>query len=282
MKTIIALVLALSAPVALAQQGKIEITRADVDVAAGMLFVHGQGFGTQPATVVIDRSVLDVQSHSPTDLVAALPQGIESGTYRLVVVRAPGNASASMDVTIGSGETLGSAGPMGPAGPTGPQGPVGPAGATGPQGPRGEPGPRGPTGPQGEQGLAGQIGPMGPAGPQGEQGLAGQIGPMGPAGPQGEQGLAGKTGPMGPAGLSGLEQISLAQTVSAGTTGTQEVVAACPSGKKAIAGGARSAIPNAFYGTHPTDDGRNWIGEFRRLSSPYEGKAWVICAVIAE
>ena len=110
---------------------------------------------------------------------------------------------------------------------------------------------------------------MGPAGPQGEQGLAGQIGPMGPAGPQGP-------------GLSGLEQISLAQAVNAGTTGTQEVVAACPSGKKAIAGGARSAIPNAFFGTHPAEDGRNWIGEFRKLSTPYEGKAWVICAVVAE
>jgi hypothetical protein len=107
---------------------------------------------------------------------------------------------------------------------------------------------------------------MGPAGPQGEPGPVGQIGPMGPAGPQGLT------------GLSGLEQISLAQTVIAGTTATQEVTVACPSGKKAIAGGARSAISNAFFGTHPADDGRNWIGEFRRLSTPYEGKVWVICA----
>jgi len=88
----------------------------------------------------------------------------------------------------------------------------------------------------------------------------------------------GPAGPQGPTGLSGLEQISLAQTVSAGTTTTQEVVVACPSGKTAIAGGARSAISNAFFGTHPADDGRNWIGEFRRLSTPYEGKVWVICA----
>ncbi len=123
MKTITALVLALSAHVALAQQGKVEITRAEVDVAGGTLFVHGQGFGAQPATVLIDRSVLDVQSYSPTDLVAALPQGIQSGTYRLVVVRAPGNASASMDVTIGAEGPQGPAGPAGPAGRRGRRGP---------------------------------------------------------------------------------------------------------------------------------------------------------------
>ncbi len=266
MKTIAAVVLALSAHVALAQQGKIEITRADVDVAAGQLFVHGQGFGTQPATVVIDKSVLDVQSHSPTDLVAALPQGIRSGTYRLVVVRAPGNASASMDVTIGGEGAQGPAGPMGPVGATGPQGPAGPAGATGPQGPRGEPGPQGPIGPKGEPGLAGQIGPMGPAGPQGEPGPAGQIGPMGPAGPQGSSGVSGWQVPLG-----------FEYYIDPGSAIVKQF-ASCPTGKVALGGGAKASAAGLMVGSYPSTDGKSWVGEFRQNGQQYTGKVYVICA----
>ena len=269
MKTITALVLALSAHVALAQQGKVEITRAEVDVAGGTLFVHGQGFGAQPATVLIDRFVLDVQSYSPTDLVAALPQGIESGTYRLVVVRAPGNASASMDVTIGAEGPQGPAGPAGPAGPQGPQGPVGAAGAAGPQGPRGEPGPQGLTGPQGAtgpEGPRGFIGPMGPMGPQGAPGPAGSIGPMGPAGPAGASGVLGWQAPL-----------SYERTVSPGSANAKYSVA-CPAGKVAVGGGARSAVPGTLIGSYPATDGKSWIGEFAPDTAAYLVKVHVICA----
>ncbi len=273
MKTIIALVLALPAHVALAQQGKVEITRADVDVAAGVLFVDRGGL-RHAARDRADRQVRPGrrQSHSPTDLVAALPQGIQSGTYRLVVVRAPGNASASMDVTIGAEETQGRSVPWARRVRLDRRAPWVRRARRDLRDRAASPGRRGRL--DRRESGAGEgpwlCGPMGPAGPQGEQGVAGQIGPMG----------AGRSA--GATGLSGLEQISLAETVNAGATATQEVVVACPSGKKAIAGGARSAISNAFFGTHPADDGRNWIGEFRRLSTPYEGKVWVICAVVAE
>jgi hypothetical protein len=266
MKTFTALALALFAQAALAQQGKIEITRADADLAGGVLFVHGQGFGSQPATVVVGKAVLTVQSHSPTDIVAALPDDLQAGTYRVVVVRAPGNASASMDMTIGAegpqgpAGPAGAAGPAGPAGPPGPAGPAGPAGAAGPQGPRGETGPQGPAGP---------IGPSGMTGPQGEPGLPGQIGPMGPAGPTGE------AGPAGP--LSGFAWFTDARTITAGT-GVQAVTVACPSGKKAISGGARAVLPGVLQGSYPDADGRTWIGEFKRNGQQYSGSVWVICA----
>ncbi|ABS28425.1 IPT/TIG domain-containing protein [Anaeromyxobacter sp. Fw109-5] len=265
MKTFTALALALFAQAALAQQGKIEITRADADLAGGVLFVHGQGFGSQPATVVVGKAVLTVQSHSPTDIVAALPDDLQAGTYRVVVVRAPGNASASMDVTIGA---------EGAQGPAGPPGPAGPAGAAGPQGPRGEAGPAGPQGERGETGPQGPIGPIGPSGmtgPQGEPGQPGQIGPMGPAGPPGE------AGPEGPSGVSGFERLTDARTITAGT-GVQAVTAVCPSGKKAISGGARAVLPGVLQGSYPDVDGRTWIGEFKRNGQQYAGSVWVICA----
>ena len=171
MKTIIALVLALSAPVAFAQQGKIEITRADVDVAAGMLFVHGQGSA---------RSPRPWSSTGPSWTCRATRRPTSSRPCRkgssrartVVVVRAPGNASASMDVTIGGGGNAGVGGLMGPAGPTGRRA-RGSGRRDGTSGTRGEPG-------RGGRLDRGRAGPGGPDRADGAGRSAGRAGPGGP------------------------------------------------------------------------------------------------------
>lgn len=152
------------------------ITRADVDSGAGIIFIHGEGFGVERAPVVTLGGVgLHVVSYSTTDVVAALGARFIPGSYPLHVGsfrnRGEGEARwATLDVTLG---------------------------AQGPRGDKGDPGIQGPPGPQGTQG------PAGPAGPQGSQGPAGADGAPGPAGSQGPAGLAGPQGPAGPPG-SGL------------------------------------------------------------------------------
>jgi Collagen triple helix repeat (20 copies) len=268
MRMIAGLVLALSAQLAFAEQGKIEITRADAAMADGtpcaslsrgcLLFIHGQGFGTQGGTVVLGTSVLDLQDeeHAPTDIVAKLPVGVTPGTYLLYVVRAPGNASAALDVTIGA------VGAQGPAGPAGPQGPKGEDGRAGPAGPAG------PQGPKGEDGKAGPAGPAGPQGPKGDPGLAGAQGEVGPM------------GPIGPAGVSGYQTIMVNDTVPVTTSPTKVVRLTCPSGKRAIAGGvwSSSMMAGATIGSYPDPNKEtDWLGEFKTMSAAYPVRVHVIC-----
>ena len=196
MRTITALVLALAAQATFAGQLRVEISKADANVSERRLFIQGRGFGSHPVTVVWGKTVLELESYSPTDVVATLPSdALEPGTYRLIVVRNPGNVNAAMDVTVGAEGPEGPAGPAGPAGPTGPKGDAGPRGLQGEIGAPGPTGAAGTAGPAGEKGDKGEIGPAGPIGP------VGPIGPIGPAGPAGAQGEAGSQGPAGAPGL---------------------------------------------------------------------------------
>jgi hypothetical protein len=115
----------------------------------------------------------------------------------------------------------------------GPKGDPGPTGQRGAKGDRGDRGDRGGPGPQGPQGPQGQQGPQGVQGPQGAPGAAG---PRGAAGPQGAPGSAGRPG------VSGLERVA---AFIEGSGPTAVGLAACPTGKKALAGGYTFPLGNA-------------------------------------
>lgn len=130
------LVLALFVPVL--ANAKPTISSATPNYGTSQLTIVGTGFGTGTPTVQIDALAATVVSHTSTQIVANLPNGIGVGSY-LLSVTASGTIG-SFDLTLGA---------VGPQGPMGPQGPTGPAGAQGAQGPAG------PAGPQGAQGPAG-------------------------------------------------------------------------------------------------------------------------------
>ncbi len=208
-----------------------EISKVEADLVGGYLYVSGENFGRrdQP-TLKLAGEPLALLVKTDVQLIAALPAGIQPGTYRLTLQKGRGSdVLDSVDVTIGG---------VGPAGPEGPQGQQGPAGPAGLPGPAGQPGPQGEAGAlglQGEPGLqgpAGQTGPQGPqgvAGPQGAQGVAGpqgpagQTGPQGAAGPQGPQGVAGPQGPAGatvavfPVGRSAVSGATAVSTIEGAT-----------------------------------------------------------------
>ena len=186
---------ALSATPVAAQKDKApapSIQAASTDAAKTTMYISGAGFSSTIAvylgSVQLNGILIGGQG---TQLIASLPSGVASGSYRLTVMQASG--SATFDVTIGAN---GATGATGPQGPQGAQGPIGPEGAPGPVGPQGPQGPAGPAGPQGAQGV---VGPQGPAG------FDGATGPQGPAG---MQGISGPQGPAGPAGSSGIVAIA--------------------------------------------------------------------------
>jgi hypothetical protein len=112
------------------------------DLAEGTLSIFGAGFGRQPV-VLLAGARLSLRSASNTKIVATIPGGINSGTHKLRVRKAPGSANEDIvDVAMGIVGPQGPPGPAGVPGPTGPQGVQGPEGPAGPQGP---PGPRGAT-----------------------------------------------------------------------------------------------------------------------------------------
>jgi hypothetical protein len=152
-----ALAICLMLTPATARAAQVVISAAQADVPNGMVFIHGEEFGTFMAPVVLlDGFILTVTNWGPTDLVALLPAPLATvpASYRLEVTRrAKGGAlqdSAEFVLTIGS---------TGAAGATGPQGPAGAAGPAGPAGPQGAPGPQGPAGPAGAAGAQGPAGP---------------------------------------------------------------------------------------------------------------------------
>jgi hypothetical protein len=143
------LALLLGGGVADATAGIPVVTRASVDLTAdpyGRITIVGQFLPTTPV-VTLGGMGLAVESASPTQIVASLPNGIRDvpGDYLLLVSKG-GIPYAVFTATVGG---LGAAGPAGPAGATGPTGAAGPTGATGPMGPQGEAGPAGPEGPPG-------------------------------------------------------------------------------------------------------------------------------------
>jgi hypothetical protein len=172
---------------------------------------------------------------------------------------------------------VGATGPAGAQGIQGVAGAVGPAGAAGPIGPQGPPGLPGLQGPQGLNGLPGATGLQGlqgipgPTGPIGLPGLPGITGATGPQGIQGIPGLPGgppgPTGPTGPGGggLSSLKRVSgSAIKMSSKVPGakSQLVKATCPSGYKALGGGAvlsgTGGTDGAIHDSYPDSNGRAW------------------------
>jgi type VI secretion system VgrG family protein len=104
------------------------ISRVIPDVAAEILFVHGENFGADPS-VWLDGIPLHVLNATGSSIQAELPS-LEPGTYLLIVARSrrmPPKPKdlATMDVTLGA------VGPDGAVGPPGPEGPPGPPGETG-------------------------------------------------------------------------------------------------------------------------------------------------------
>jgi hypothetical protein len=138
------------------------IERADLD--GGLLFVKGRAFGTKrEPRVYLGGSPLEVESYSPTEIVARAPVSLPPATYALWIrsfSRSGEEAGTwlTFEFAVGSGAGEGQPGPVGPMGPAGPPGPAGTPGA---------PGAPGAAGATGATGAAGPQGPAGPAGPPG-------------------------------------------------------------------------------------------------------------------
>jgi len=117
------------------------IYSAAMDLANNQITITGRNF--TPPTVYLENVLLFVVASNTQNIVADLPAGLGSGSFRLAVTN--GTGTGVFDVTN----------PIGPVGPAGPQGPLGPAGPMGSAGPTGPIGPAGAAGPQGPQGPAG-------------------------------------------------------------------------------------------------------------------------------
>ena len=120
----------------------------------------------------------------------------------------------------------------------------------------------------------------GPAGPAGDTGPVGPAGPAGgPVGPEGAQGPAGPEGPAGPAGVSGYQVVNDSSTLAGG--GTKSVNVACPAGKVAVGGGARSETQVTLAGSYPSDAGSGWTSSVSRggkAKGAYTVTAFAVCA----
>ncbi len=231
-------------------RGRLDILRAEGDMASGILTIEGRNLKVASKYLRVrlgDRDV-EVLSVEQSKIEAEIPNDLRPGSYLLTVSREHKHKNVReyevFYVTLGG---MGSPGPQGPVGPEGPQGEMG---LPGPQGPQGETGPQGPMGPQGVPGAAGPAGPAGatgatgPAGPQGAQGPEGPMGPQGmpgsdgaegPQGPAGAQGPQGETGPQGPQGPSGALGLNLASHCDcilqdSNTVGASSSFHMCPAG----------------------------------------------------
>lgn len=93
------------------------IAAAQPNSEAQSLTIQGVNFGDALSEVTLGLTPLTVTSWTSTAVVTDLP-AYEAGTYLLVLKRADGIFSNSLDLSIGA------VGPMGPAGPQGDPGPV--------------------------------------------------------------------------------------------------------------------------------------------------------------
>jgi hypothetical protein len=294
-----------------AQPKSLVIYSVSADRTTESLIIRGTNFGSTPAHVFCETSMMTVLNWTPSEIVVSLPAALADGSYLLTVVT--GKGQPDRDVFYFSLATIpasvsGPQGPQGPAGQDGAQGPQGETGATGPegpqgpagpQGPKGDAGPQGPAGPQGTQGDTGAtgaagaqgpqgemgpVGPQGPAGQQGPQGARGDQGPQGLQGPQGFQGPQGLPGPQGDPGVSGYTSAATttsAITVNAGATSTSSI--SCPSGKRTIGGGHElvdGATQLLFLGSSPsTTAWRVMLRNDTDAAVPnVRVRLWIICA----
>jgi type VI secretion system Hcp family effector len=249
--------------------GELTIASAIADQDQELLTVRGSHLALwfRPK-VTLGGVDLAVASFSPTEVLAILPAGLATGSYRLVITRWRGDTRREgFEVAVGG---------VGPAGPTGPQGPEGKEGPPGLPGPQGMAGPTGPIGPSGPTGPQGAFGPKGlqwrgpwdaaasyladdsvhhegaawvalrastgvPPVSGGDWGLLaarGEQGAKGEQGPQGEAGMQGVPGPTGPAGPTG----ALGATGPQGPVGERGAIG--PQGPAGPGGGGPVVDPN--------------------------------------
>ena len=284
--------LVLASSAAQAQSKHLIVTSARVDRSHDTVTLKGVGFGVKQPFVWAELTQMTVLSATDEELVVSFPASALDGTFLFTVAR--GNSAherATFYVTTSRPQVF-----EGKEGPAGPQGPAGAAGAPGPKGDTGETGAQGVQGLQGVQGDKGDPGPQGPQGVAGPQGPAGPQGAVGASGPQGPQGPAGLPGPAGSQGLPGSNGVSGYERV-VGDSGTLQigagvssyVIAACPVGKRAVAGGHELASLGA-HGLNvtmsaPYENGMSgWRVSFRNGTttpmSNVQVKAHVTCAFV--
>lgn len=73
------------------------ITKVMVDAKENVLIITGRGFGATPPTVRLAEDVLEIKRSSEKEIVAGLPAGTQSATYRLTVT-SNGHKRAMSDV----------------------------------------------------------------------------------------------------------------------------------------------------------------------------------------
>lgn len=181
-----------------------EVVYDDTNMIMVKINIFGHNFGATVGTVKLGDTPLQVENWFPKEIVAKLPQGIDPGSY-LLVVTVPTRLLplvAALGVTLGGEGLQGEPGPAGPAGPAGPTGPAGPAG---PKGDKGDPGIQGIQGDKGDKGDKGETGATGAPGADGHSPVltwsGDQIAIDGVvSGPP----LTGPQGPPGPAGTSSM------------------------------------------------------------------------------
>ena len=143
--TIATAVLLLASLFAAGSTPVVDNTTINYGVNPSQITIRGSGFspkGIAPAVLFNNVSLAPLVSSTDLSIVANLPTGTQSASYRLRITNSQGN-SYEFDVTYGA---VGPQGPIGPQGSTGATGPTGPQGATGATGPAGAQGPQGATG----------------------------------------------------------------------------------------------------------------------------------------
>jgi len=119
---------------------------------------------------------------------------------------------------------------------------------------------------------AGQV----PPGPTGERGAPG---PQGPPGPKGD------SGPVGPPGISAREVVFVGSNND--SSSFKSAVAKCPSGKKAIGGGAGvepAALGGPFLYYSAPDGDSAWLAAARETTvyvASWNLAVFVVCASVA-
>jgi hypothetical protein len=109
---------------------------------------------------------------------------------------------------------------------------------------------------------------------------AGQI----PQGPKGDKGEKGEKGDNGPPGASAYEIVVASFPVASQYITTQTV--SCPSGKRALGGGARSTTLSFdgpyLVNSRPTPDGAGWTASYAKATTAsYTVEVYAICAVVS-
>lgn len=113
---------------------------------------------------------------------------------------------------------------------------------------------------------------------------------MGPAGPMGPEGPTGPAGPQGPQGIPGISGLEFVQAMSASSSNaTQSVDAFCPTGKRAIGGGAQIVSGSTFVTlseNRPILSGGNSLGwyaagfELTTYSNNWWISVYAVCAFV--